>query len=149
MNLAVALAAKGLRAGLLDVDIFGPSIPRMMRLERQETPELDQNSKLIPFVEYGVKCMSMGFLVKPSDPVVWRGMMVMKAVQQLLWDVNWGDLDVLVIDSPPGTGDIQLSIAQQVQLDGAVVVSTPQDIALLDASKGLAMFRKVHVPVLF
>jgi ATP-binding protein involved in chromosome partitioning len=178
VNLAAGMASlgqgfKGKRIGLLDVDIFGPSIPRMMRLDGANdkeqnkdiyTPLLSDDNKLIPLIEYGVKCMSMGFLMNQDQPVVWRGMMVMKAIQQLLWDVSWGELDVLVIgkycivqfflnnqlfyqDTPPGTGDVLLSIAQQVIVDGAIVVSTPQDVALIDAMRGIEMFKKVSVPV--
>lgn len=151
VNLACALAASGKRVGLLDADVFGPSIPRMMRLDGPSAsfiPALTEKNKIVPLVEYGVSCMSIGFLVDQTAPVVWRGMMVMKAIQQLLWDVEWGDLDFLVIDAPPGTGDVHLSIAQQVLLDGAIVVSTPQDVALLDTVKGIEMFKKVNVPIL-
>ncbi|KAI8899736.1 nucleotide binding protein [Globomyces pollinis-pini] len=146
VNLSCALSSLGLKTGLLDADIFGPSIPRMMNLKGE--PELSEQSQLIPLENYGVQCMSMGFLIGEEDPVVWRGLMVMKAVQQLLWEVKWNDLDILVIDLPPGTGDIQLTITQQLQLSGAVIISTPQDIALLDAVKGVNMFRKVDVPIL-
>jgi ATP-binding protein involved in chromosome partitioning len=136
----------GHRAGILDTDIFGPSIPTLLNLSGE--PRLSSNNQLIPLTNYGVKAMSMGFLVDEQAPIVWRGLMVMKALQQLLHEVEWGGLDVLVLDLPPGTGDTQLTITQQVVLDGAVIVSTPQDIALKDAVKGVSMFRKVDVPIL-
>jgi len=145
MNLALGLAKTGLKIGIMDADIYGPSLPRMLGLNGQ--PESTDNH-LIPMVAFGVKCMSMGFLVPEDAPMIWRGPMVMGAIQQLLRQVAWGDLDVLVVDMPPGTGDAQLSLAQEVPLSGAVIVSTPQDIALLDARKGLNMFRKVDVPVI-
>ncbi|WP_372396725.1 iron-sulfur cluster carrier protein ApbC [Azospirillum sp. HJ39] len=145
-NLALALAANGLRVGLLDADIYGPSMPRMMGISGR--PNSPDGKRLEPMENYGVKVMSMGFLVAEDTPMIWRGPMVMSALQQMLRDVNWGTLDVLVVDMPPGTGDAQLTMAQQVPLAGAVIVSTPQDIALLDARKGLNMFRRVDVPVL-
>ncbi|NYZ17707.1 iron-sulfur cluster carrier protein ApbC [Azospirillum sp. RWY-5-1] len=145
-NLALGLAANGLRVGLLDADIYGPSMPRMMGISGRPTSR--DGKVLEPMENYGVKVMSMGFLVAEDTPMIWRGPMVMSALQQMLRDVNWGELDVLVVDMPPGTGDAQLTMAQQVPLAGAVIVSTPQDIALLDARKGLNMFRKVDVPVL-
>jgi ATP-binding protein involved in chromosome partitioning len=146
VNLAVALGTR-VKTGLLDADLFGPSIPRMMNLNSE--PELSADSKLIPLINYGVECMSMGFLVKQEDAVVWRGLMVMKAIQQLIWDVQWSELDILVIDLPPGTGDIQLSITQNLIITGAIIVSTPQDIAFSDALKGITMFKKVNIPVLY
>ena len=146
VNLALAFAANGLKAGLLDADIYGPSMPRMMGISGKPTSR--DGKVLEPMENYGVKCMSMGFLVPEDTPMIWRGPMVMSAIQQMLRDVNWGELDILVVDLPPGTGDAQLTMAQQVPLSGAVIVSTPQDIALLDARKGLNMFRKVDVPVL-
>ncbi|KAL9127591.1 MAG: hypothetical protein Q9217_003571, partial [Psora testacea] len=146
VNLALAFARQGHRSGVLDTDIYGPSIPTLMGLSGQ--PRLSENDQLIPLSNYGVKSMSMGYLVAESAPVVWRGLMVMKALQQLLHEVDWGGLDILVLDLPPGTGDTQLTITQQLRLDGAVVVSTPQDIALKDAVKGLEMFKKVEVPIL-
>ena len=146
VNLALALAAQGRKVGMLDADIYGPSQPRMMGLSGR--PMTHDGKTLEPMENYGVKVMSMGFLVPEDSPMIWRGPMVMSAIQQLLNDVNWGELDIMVIDLPPGTGDAQLTMAQQVPLDGAVIVSTPQDIALLDARKGLNMFRKVDVPVL-
>jgi ATP-binding protein involved in chromosome partitioning len=145
-NLALALAARGLKIGILDADIYGPSQPRMMGISGR--PTSPDGKTLLPMQNYGVKVMSMGFLVAEDTPMIWRGPMVMGALEQMLRDVAWGELDVLVIDMPPGTGDAQLTISQRVPLAGAVIVSTPQDIALLDARKGLNMFRKVDVPVL-
>ena len=146
VNLALAMAADGLRIGVLDSDIYGPSMPRMMGISGR--PNSPDGKLLQPMENYGVKCMSMGFLVEEDTPMIWRGPMVMSAIEQMLRDVDWGELDVLVVDLPPGTGDAQLTLAQRVPLTGAVIVSTPQDIALLDARKGLNMFRKVDVPVL-
>ncbi|KAG0259784.1 hypothetical protein DFQ27_003904 [Actinomortierella ambigua] len=147
VNLALAMAGMNKRVGILDADIFGPSIPRLMNLSGE--PELTgTEDRLVPLTNFGVKCMSMGFMVGEDAPVVWRGIMVMKALQQLLHQVEWGELDVLVIDMPPGTGDTQLTISQQVPLSGVVIVSTPQDIALIDARKGVNMFKKVNVPIL-
>ncbi|KAL9604671.1 MAG: hypothetical protein Q9219_000391 [cf. Caloplaca sp. 3 TL-2023] len=146
VNLALAFARAGHRTGILDTDIFGPSIPTLLALSGE--PRLSENSQLLPLSNYGVKSMSMGYLIGEDAPVVWRGLMVMKALQQLLWEVDWGGLDVLVMDLPPGTGDTQLTITQQVVLDGAIVVSTPQDVALKDAVKGVEMMRKVNVPLL-
>ncbi len=146
VNLALAFAANGLKVGLLDADIYGPSMPRMMGIAGK--PSSRDGRLLEPMQNYGIKCMSMGFLVPEETPMIWRGPMVMSAIQQMLRDVEWGELDILVVDLPPGTGDAQLTMAQQVPLSGAVIVSTPQDIALLDARKGLNMFRKVDVPVL-
>jgi ATP-binding protein involved in chromosome partitioning len=146
VNLAAALAARGSRTGLLDADIYGPSIPLMMGV--RERPRLTEARKILPFDRHGVRFMSLGFLVDPDSAVIWRGPMVMKAIDQLLRDVEWGELDVLVVDLPPGTGDAQLTLSQKVRLAGAVIVTTPQDVALADAVKGVAMFRKVDVPVL-
>jgi ATP-binding protein involved in chromosome partitioning len=145
VNLAVAMAADGARVGLLDCDVFGPSIPRMMNLTGQ--PKTVGDSQLMPMENYNVKCMSMGFLVEEDTPMIWRGPMVMSALEQMLRQVRWGELDILVCDLPPGTGDAQLTMSQNVPLTGAVVVSTPQDIALLDVRRGIAMFEKVDVPV--
>jgi ATP-binding protein involved in chromosome partitioning len=145
-NLAMALAQMGLKVGLFDADIYGPSMPRMLGITGE--PVSPDGQSLLPMENYGVKCMSIGFLVPEDSPVIWRGPMVMGAIQQLLRDVRWGELDVMVIDMPPGTGDTQLTISQNLPLTGAVIVSTPQDIALLDARKGLNMFRKVDIPVL-
>ncbi|SDF44104.1 MULTISPECIES: Mrp/NBP35 family ATP-binding protein [Thalassobaculum] len=145
-NLALALAGQGLEVGLLDADVYGPSLPRMMGINRK--PESRDGKTLIPLENHNIKCMSIGFLVAEDTPTIWRGPMVMSALEQMLRDVEWGELDVLVVDMPPGTGDAQLTMAQRVPLAGAVIVSTPQDIALLDARKGLNMFRRVDVPVL-
>ena len=146
VNLALGFQAIGLKAGILDADIYGPSQPRLLGIT--DRPEGAGEKKIKPLENYGLKVMSMGFMVEEDTPIVWRGPMVVSALNQMLRDVTWGDLDVLVIDMPPGTGDVQLTIAQQVPLAGAVIVSTPQDLALIDARKGLAMFRKVSVPVL-
>jgi len=145
-NLAVALATLGLKVGMLDADIYGPSQPRMLGISGR--PGSPDGKVLLPMENYGLKCMSMGFLVAEDTPMIWRGPMVQSALQQMLRDVDWGELDILIVDMPPGTGDAQLSMSQQVPLSGAVIVSTPQDIALLDARKGLNMFRKVDVPTL-
>ena len=145
VNLALACAANGLKTGLLDSDIYGPSVPRMMGISGK--PQSPDGKSLQPMENYGVKCMSMGFIVDEETPMIWRGPMVMSAIEQMLRDVAWGELDILIVDLPPGTGDAQLTLAQRVPLTGAVIVSTPQDIALLDARRGLNMFRKVDVPV--
>jgi ATP-binding protein involved in chromosome partitioning len=146
VNLALALARLGQRVGLLDADIYGPSQPRMLGITGK--PRSPDGKRLLPMENYGVRVMSMGFLVDEDAPMIWRGPMVQSAIQQMLGDVEWGELDFLVVDLPPGTGDAQLTMAQRVPLAGAVIVSTPQDIALLDARKALNMFRKVDVPVL-
>ncbi|MCS6778533.1 MAG: iron-sulfur cluster carrier protein ApbC [Geminicoccaceae bacterium] len=146
VNLAMGLAALGQRVGLLDADIYGPSLPRMTGAAGR--PNATSGQKLRPMESYGVKIMSMGFLVEEDTPMIWRGPMVQSAIQQMLSDVEWGELDVMVVDLPPGTGDAQLTMAQRVPLTGAVIVSTPQDIALLDARKAINMFRKVDVPIL-
>ncbi len=146
VNLALGLAANGISTGLLDADIYGPSMPRM--LDVKEKPESIDGKQLKPIERYGIKTMSIGYIVAEDTPMIWRGPMVSSALEQMLRDVQWGDLDVLVVDMPPGTGDAQLTLAQRVALAGAVIVSTPQDIALVDARKGLNMFRKVAVPVL-
>jgi ATP-binding protein involved in chromosome partitioning len=145
-NLALAFARRGLRTGLLDADIYGPSMRRMLGIEG--APRSSDGKKLDPMRQYGIAAMSMAFLVDEETPMVWRGPMVQSALEQLMRDVAWGALDVMVVDMPPGTGDTQLTMAQRVPLAGAVIVSTPQDIALIDARKGLNMFRKVDVPVL-
>ncbi|WP_417450783.1 P-loop NTPase [Kordiimonas sp.] len=145
VNLALALKALGLKVGVMDADIFGPSLPMLMGVD--ERPEI-KNKVIQPLVAHGIKLMSIGFLIDVDQPVVWRGPRVMGATQQLLRDVAWGPLDVLVVDMPPGTGDVQLTMVQQAPLTGAVIVTTPQDLALIDARKGLAMFRKVDVPIL-
>lgn len=146
VNIAVALAREGHRVGLLDADVYGPSIPRMLRVN--ERPETTAAKKLRPVNKYNLNIMSIGFLVDESTPMIWRGPMVMSALEQMLRDVEWGELDIMVVDMPPGTGDAQLTLAQRTPLAGAVIVSTPQDIALIDARKGLNMFRKTEVPVL-
>ena len=146
-NLAIALQKLGHKVALLDSDIYGPSQQMMLGIEGR--PEIDAaDEKILPMEKYGIKTMSLGFITDPDTPVIWRGPMVMKALDQFLTDVKWGEIDFMVIDLPPGTGDAQLTITQKVPLDGAVIVTTPQDISLIDARKGLAMFRKVHVPVL-
>ncbi|OGW42183.1 MAG: hypothetical protein A2132_06910 [Nitrospirae bacterium RBG_16_43_11] len=145
VSLAVALARTGARVGLLDTDIYGPSIPIMMGIT--EKPEI-RGEKLIPIVKYGVSLMSIGFMIAEDTPLIWRGPMVMKAVEQLLTDVEWGNLDYLLMDLPPGTGDVQLTLAQKVPLTGVVIVTTPQDVALLDVVRGISMFRKLDVPIL-
>jgi ATP-binding protein involved in chromosome partitioning len=146
-NLALALAADGARTGLLDADIYGPSQPRMMGLAAERPGSTDGRS-IVPLVSHGVRVMSIGFLIDEEQPMVWRGPMVTQALTQLLADTEWGELDYLIVDMPPGTGDIQLTLSQRVPVSGAVIVTTPQDIALLDARKGLRMFQKVDVPVL-
>jgi ATP-binding protein involved in chromosome partitioning len=145
-NLAVALSQAGLRTGLLDADIYGPNIPLLMGVDGQ--PEVRDDNRIVPFFNHGVKMQSLGFFLTDSTPVIWRGPMVMKAVQQLLQDTDWGELDVLVIDMPPGTGDVQLTLVQTVPLTGAVLVTTPQNLALLDVQKGAEMFRHVDAPLL-
>lgn len=147
-NLALALAAEGLKVGLLDADIYGPSQAQMFGVPTGQRPEMAGEQVFSPIEAHGIKTMSMAYLVDVKDPMVWRGPMVAGAFQQLLNQTAWGELDVLLIDMPPGTGDIQLTLAQKVPVDGAVIVTTPQDIALLDARKGIEMFRKVKVPVL-
>jgi ATP-binding protein involved in chromosome partitioning len=144
-NLAVALARQGQSVGLLDVDIHGPSLPTMFGID--ERPVVIGN-RIRPFEKFGVKLMSLGFILDADTPVIWRGPMVMKAIEQMLGDVDWGPLDVMVLDMPPGTGDAQLTVLQKINVAGAVIVTTPQDVALIDARKGLAMFRKLEVPVL-
>ncbi len=145
-NFALGLAAIGLKVGLLDADIYGPSVPKLFGLTGVK-PEI-RDQMLVPIETCGIRVMSIGFLVDEEAPMIWRGPMVMSAVTQLLRDVDWGGLDVLVVDMPPGTGDTQLTLAQQVPLAGAVIVSTPQDLALIDARRGVAMFQKVDVPIL-
>jgi ATP-binding protein involved in chromosome partitioning len=146
VNLALGFQANGLSVGVLDADIYGPSVPKLLRLKGK--PELIGANTLKPLENYGLKVMSIGFLLDEEAPMVWRGPMVGAAVTQLLNDVAWGELDLLVVDMPPGTGDAQLTLSQKVPLAGAIIVSTPQDLALIDARKGLAMFQKVNVPVL-
>ncbi|HEY9032459.1 MAG TPA: iron-sulfur cluster carrier protein ApbC [Pseudomonadales bacterium] len=148
VNLALALAAEGARVGLLDADIYGPSQPLMLGIPEQQRPEFVDEKHFRPIVAHGIESMSMGYMVTDSTPMVWRGPMVSGALQQLLTQCLWGELDYLVVDMPPGTGDIQLTLAQRVPVTGAVIVTTPQDIATLDAKKGIEMFRKVNIPVL-
>lgn len=144
-NLAVALAKEGARVGLIDCDIYGPSVPLMFNIN--EKPMM-HNQKLVPLEKYGVKVMSIGFLIDPTQAIIWRGPMASGAVKQFLTDVQWGELDYLVFDMPPGTGDIQLTLVQQIPLSGAVIVTTPQEMSLADARRGMAMFQKVNVPIL-
>src|SRR6476659_10794910 len=146
VNLALALRDLGLKVGMLDADIYGPSVPRLTGIH--EKPQLDDNRKMIPIQRFGLAIMSIGFLVEEDTAMIWRGPMVMSAITQMLRDVAWGTLDILVVDMPPGTGDAQLTLAQNVPLRGAVIISTPQDLSLIDARRGLAMFKKVNVPVL-
>ena len=146
VNLALALASEGASVGILDADIYGPSQPMMMGIEGR--PESADGQTMEPMSNYGVQVMSIGFLVDADNPMIWRGPMVTQALEQLLRQTNWGDLDYLIVDMPPGTGDIQLTLSQKVPLTGVVIVTTPQDIALLDAKKGLKMFEKVGVPIL-
>jgi len=146
VNLAVALAAQGLRVGLMDADIYGPSVPLMTGI--RERARVTAEHVIVPFERFGVRLMSLGFMIEPDSAVIWRGPLVMKAIDELLRTVAWGELDILVVDMPPGTGDAQLTLTQRVQLAGAVIVTTPQDVALADARKGAAMFGKVGVPVL-
>jgi ATP-binding protein involved in chromosome partitioning len=146
VNLALGLRDLGLKVGLLDADIYGPSIPKLLAIK--EKPETIGGTRLKPISRYGLSVMSIGFLIEEETPMIWRGPMVMSAITQMLREVEWGTLDVMVVDMPPGTGDAQLTMAQQVPLKGAVIVSTPQDLALIDARRGVAMFKRVDVPVL-
>ena len=146
VNIAVALQQIGRKVGLLDADIYGPSIPRMMGINGK--PEANKNKKLIPLENFGVKCMSIGFLIDVDTPAIWRGPMIMKALEQMYGGVEWGELDYLIIDLPPGTGDAQLTLAQNAKLSGSIIISTPQDVALIDVRKGINMFKKVNVPIL-
>jgi ATP-binding protein involved in chromosome partitioning len=146
LNLALGLRDLGLRVGLLDADIYGPSVPRLTGI--REKPQLNDEKKMIPLQRFGLAIMSIGFLVEEDTAMIWRGPMVMSAITQMLREVVWGTLDVLVVDMPPGTGDAQLTLAQNVPLKGAIIISTPQDLSLIDARRGLAMFKKVNVPVL-
>ena len=148
VNLVTALARHGVHVGLLDADIYGPSIPLMMGRQHEKPRLIAGQRRMVPFERFGVRFMSLGFMVDPDSAVIWRGPMVMKAIVELLGNVTWGALDILVVDMPPGTGDAQLTLSQRVELAGAVIVTTPQDVALADAIKGVAMFRKVNVPVL-
>jgi len=148
VNLALALKANGLRVAVLDADVYGPSMPRLLGITGKPRAADAEGKLMQPMEAYGLKVMSMGFLVPEDTPMIWRGPMVMSALMQMLRDVTWGEIDIMIVDMPPGTGDAQLTLAQQTPLSGAVIVSTPQDLALLDARKGLNMFRKVSVPVL-
>lgn len=145
-NLAAALAAEGRRVGLLDADVYGPSQPRMMGVTGR--PASPDGKTIIPMEGHGVKLMSLGLLTKEDEAIIWRGPMLMGALQQMLFQVQWGELDCLIVDLPPGTGDVQLSLSQKAQIDGAIIVSTPQDIALLDARKGIDMFKRLNIPIL-
>jgi ATP-binding protein involved in chromosome partitioning len=146
VNLALGLSHLGLRVGILDADIYGPSLPKLLAV--RERPQTLGGTRLKPITRYGLTVMSIGFLIEEETPMIWRGPMVISALTQMLREVEWGELDVMVVDMPPGTGDAQLTMAQQVPLKGAVIVSTPQDLALIDARRGIAMFRRVNVPVL-
>ena len=146
VNLAVALQSIGMRVGLLDADIYGPSIPRMIGFGKK--PEMNSDKKLVPIEKYNLKCMSIGFILDEEAPTIWRGPMVMKALEQMFNGVDWGTLDYLIIDLPPGTGDAQLTLAQSSKLSGSIIISTPQDVALADARKGINMFKKVNVDIL-
>lgn len=148
-NLAYSLVQRGYSTGLLDIDIFGPSVPTMLGLSDAKEPRLNQSGdKLLPMVSHGLKAMSMGFLIPSGKSVSWRGLLVQKALQQLLFQVEWGPTDYLVVDMPPGTGDVQLTLGQQLVVDGAVLVSTPQQVALVDAERGLDLFKLLKIPVL-
>jgi ATP-binding protein involved in chromosome partitioning len=146
VNLALALYNQGYKVGILDADIYGPSVPTMLNIHKD--PELNDKNKIIPPESYGLKVMSFGFFAPEDTAVIWRGPMIMKALQQFFWDVDWGELDFLVIDLPPGTGDAQLTLVQSIPISGSVIVTTPQNVALLDAVKGIAMFQKTEVPIL-
>ncbi len=146
VNLALGLVALGLKVGILDADIYGPSLPKLLAI--RERPQTVGGTRLKPITRYGLTVMSIGFLIEEETPMIWRGPMVISALTQMLREVEWGDLDILVVDMPPGTGDAQLTMAQQVPLKGAVIVSTPQDLALIDARRGISMFNRVNVPVL-
>lgn len=146
VNLALALAAEGANVGILDADIYGPSIPTMLGLSGY--PDSADGKTMLPKISFGIQTNSIGYLIDPDQPMIWRGPMVTGALQQLMNETRWSDLDYLIVDLPPGTGDIQLTLSQQIPVSGAVIVTTPQDIALIDAQKGLAMFQKVNVPVL-
>lgn len=148
VNLAVALSKLGRKVGILDADIYGPSLPLMMGVPAGTRPKIQDKKYMLPLVAHGIECNSMGFLVDQKTAMVWRAPMIISAFNQILNDTAWSELDYLIVDMPPGTGDIQLSLAQSVRVSGAVIVTTPQDVALLDARKGIEMFRKVDVPIL-
>ena len=144
-NLAICLSQKKFKVGLLDADIYGPSIPRMLKIN--EKPKISQEKKILPFDKHGIKSMSIGNLIDEEKPIIWRGAMVVRALNQMLTDIAWGELDFLIIDLPPGTGDIQLSLSQSLSISGAVVVTTPQDISLIDVRKAINMFKRVNVEI--
>ena len=146
VNLAISLAKKKFNVGLLDADIYGPSIPKMLGI--QEKPNVSEKKKIMPYLKYGMKSISIGNMIPDNGAVIWRGAMASSAIKQLFNDVDWGDLDYLLIDLPPGTGDIQLSLCQSLSLKGAVIVSTPQEISLIDVRKSINMFKRVNVPIL-
>ena len=146
LNLALALKQKGQRVGILDADIYGPSLSKMLDLS--EKPDVSTQKKIIPLKKFGLQCMSMGFLINEETPVIWRGPMIQSSLLQFVRDVIWRNLDILVIDLPPGTGDVQLTLVQKIPLSGVIIVSTPQDLALLDARRGLFMFQKLNIPIL-
>lgn len=146
-NLAISLSKTNLKIGILDADIYGPSQPKMLGISNLK-PSVNKDGKLCTVDKYGIKCMSIGLLIDETRPIIWRGPMVQGALEQLLKDINWGQLDILLVDMPPGTGDVQLTLSQRLKLSGAIIVSTPQDIALVDAKKGLNMFKKVEVPII-
>ncbi len=146
VNLASALAQLNLKVGLLDGDIYGPSLPRLLGISQK--PTSDDGKMINPIIAHGLKCMSFGLMIGEKMPAIWRGPMVQSAFQQILWQVKWGELDILVLDLPPGTGDIQLTLSQRVLLSGVIIISTPQDLALADARRGLEMFRKLEIPIL-
>ena len=145
-NLALALKKVGCKVGLLDADIYGPSIPKLVGENKK--PKVSDQGKILPIIKYNISIMSIGFLISEDTPMIWRGPMVISAINQMLNDVDWGVLDFLIVDMPPGTGDVQLTMAQKVPMSGAVIISTPQDLALIDAKKGLEMFKKVNVPII-
>ncbi len=146
INLAVALAKAGYRVGVMDADLYGPSIPTMFAIDRQ--PEANEKGQIIPFEKHGVKLISIGFLLEDDTPILWRGPLLHKAIQQFMKDVDWGELDFLLIDLPPGTGDVQLSVAQSTRVSGAIAVTTPQDVALIDVKKAISMFGTLQIPLL-
>ena len=145
-NIAISLANKKLHVGLLDADVYGPSIPTLLNIDKQ--PQLNTNKKILPYEKFNIKSISIGNLIQKDKPVIWRGTMVVRALRQLLSDVEWGPLDFLIIDLPPGTGDVQLSLSQSIKIDGAIVVSTPQELSLVDVRRAINMFKKVNVKII-